>query len=105
MWDALRLGCVGIGYTILPGTADRRFLYEQLRELTREAKSVGLLVVVWGYARSADQHGVDIIQNCAATGFRIENGRIVGVETEKGFRITINGSYRKVGPQAEPEAT
>jgi sarcosine oxidase subunit beta len=29
--------------------------------------------------------GVDIIQNCAVTGMRIENGRILGVETEKGF--------------------
>ncbi len=28
--------------------------YEQLRELAREAKSAGLLVVVWGYARGAD---------------------------------------------------
>jgi class I fructose-bisphosphate aldolase len=52
--DALRLGCVGIGYTIYPGTADRRYLYEQLRELAREAKSAGLLVVVWGYARGGD---------------------------------------------------
>jgi class I fructose-bisphosphate aldolase len=52
--DALRLGCVGIGYTIYPGTAKRRLLYEQLRELAREAKSAGLLVVVWGYARGAD---------------------------------------------------
>ena len=52
--DALRLGCVGIGYTIYPGTADRRLLYEQLRELAREAKSVGLLVVVWSYARGAE---------------------------------------------------
>jgi len=51
--DALRLGCVGIGYTILPGTAQRRFLYEQLRKLTLEAKAAGLLVVVWGYARGA----------------------------------------------------
>ena len=41
--------------------------------------------VAWGYARGADSRGVDIIQNCAATGFRIENGRIVGVETEKGY--------------------
>jgi heterotetrameric sarcosine oxidase beta subunit len=41
--------------------------------------------VAWGYARGADSRGVDIIQNCAATGFRIENGRITGVETEKGF--------------------
>jgi len=49
--DALRLGCVGIGYTIYPGTAERRLLYEQLRELAAEAKSVGLLVVVWSYPR------------------------------------------------------
>ncbi len=49
--DALRLGCVGIGYTIYPGTADRRLQYEQLKELAREAKSVGLAVVVWSYAR------------------------------------------------------
>jgi class I fructose-bisphosphate aldolase len=49
--DALRLGCAGIGYTIYPGTADRRLLYEQLSELAREAKSVGLLVVVWSYPR------------------------------------------------------
>ncbi len=49
--DALRLGCAGIGYTIYPGTADRRLLYEQLGDLVREAKSVGLLVVVWSYPR------------------------------------------------------
>ena len=41
--------------------------------------------VAWGYARAADSRGVDIIQNCEVTGFRIENGRVVGVETEKGF--------------------
>ncbi|MCX8955434.1 FAD-dependent oxidoreductase, partial [Ruegeria sp. NA] len=41
--------------------------------------------VAWGYARSADSHGVDIIQNCEVTGFRIENGKCLGVETSKGF--------------------
>jgi len=49
--DALRLGCAAIGYTIYPGTADRRLQYEQLRELTREAKANGLAVVVWSYPR------------------------------------------------------
>lgn len=49
--DALRLGCVGIGYTIYPGTIDRRFQYEQLRELIEEAKAAGLVVVVWAYPR------------------------------------------------------
>jgi len=51
--DALRLGCIGIGYTIYPGTAERRLQYEQLKELAREAKAAGLLVVVWSYPRGS----------------------------------------------------
>lgn len=49
--DALRLGCAAIGYTIYPGTEERRLQYEQLRELTKEAKAAGLAVVVWAYPR------------------------------------------------------
>ncbi|MDP2492660.1 sarcosine oxidase subunit beta family protein [Shimia thalassica] len=41
--------------------------------------------VVWGYARGADMRGVDIIQNCEVTGFRIENGAVKGVETSRGY--------------------
>jgi sarcosine oxidase subunit beta len=41
--------------------------------------------VAWGYARSASDRGVDICQNCEVTGFRIENGQAIGVETNKGF--------------------
>jgi heterotetrameric sarcosine oxidase beta subunit len=41
--------------------------------------------VAWGYARAGDQRGVDIIQNCEVTGFRIENGKMLGVETTRGF--------------------
>jgi class I fructose-bisphosphate aldolase len=51
--DALRLGCIGIGYTIYPGTAERRLQYEQLREIAAEAKDAGLLVVVWSYPRGS----------------------------------------------------
>ncbi len=40
--------------------------------------------VVWGYARAADALGVDIIQNCEATGFMRKGGAIVGVETTRG---------------------
>ena len=40
--------------------------------------------VAWGYARGADQRGVDIIQNCEVTGFDIKDGRCLGVETAKG---------------------
>ncbi len=65
--DALRLGCVGIGYTIYPGTVDRRFLYEQLASIAEEAKENGLVVVVWGYARggemkeSKDETALDVV--------------------------------------------
>ncbi|MEM7173413.1 MAG: sarcosine oxidase subunit beta family protein, partial [Pseudomonadota bacterium] len=48
--------------------------------------------VAWGYARGADQRGVDIIQNCEVTGAVRENGRIVGLETSRGV---IKG--KKVG--------
>jgi sarcosine oxidase subunit beta len=40
--------------------------------------------VAWGYARAADARGVDIIQECPVTGFRIQDGRIQAVETAKG---------------------
>ncbi|MET0677628.1 MAG: sarcosine oxidase subunit beta family protein [Bradyrhizobium sp.] len=40
--------------------------------------------VAWGYARAADQRGVDILQNCEVTGLRVENGRMVSVETSRG---------------------
>ena len=40
--------------------------------------------VAWGYARGADTRGVDIIQNCAVTGFDIKDGKVCGVETVRG---------------------
>jgi sarcosine oxidase subunit beta len=40
--------------------------------------------VAWGYARAGDALGVDIVQSCEVTGFRIEGGRVVGVETSRG---------------------
>ena len=40
--------------------------------------------VAWGYARGADEQGVDIIQNCEVLGFVRERGRVVGVETSRG---------------------
>jgi heterotetrameric sarcosine oxidase beta subunit len=41
--------------------------------------------VAWGYARAADALGVDILQNCEVTGFRIDRGRVLGVETNRGY--------------------
>lgn len=49
--DALRLGCAAIGFTIYPGSAWKKDMFEELQELALEAKSVGLAVVVWSYPR------------------------------------------------------
>ncbi len=49
--DALRLGCVGIGFTIYPGSAERKGMYEEIAQAAREAKAAGLVVVIWSYAR------------------------------------------------------
>ncbi len=51
--DALRLGCAAIGFTIYPGSSHFRAMYEQLREVTYEAKKYGLAVVVWSYPRGS----------------------------------------------------
>lgn len=52
--DALRLGCAAIGFTIYPGSDAAFDMMEEIRELTAEAKAVGLAVVVWSYPRGGN---------------------------------------------------
>lgn len=58
--------------------------------------------VAWGYARGADQQGVDILQNTEVTGFQIENGICKGVETSRGpirakkIAVCVAGSSSRV---------
>ena len=40
--------------------------------------------VAWGYARGADQRGVDLIQNCEVTGIDVQGGKVTGVQTSRG---------------------
>jgi len=40
--------------------------------------------VAWGYARAADELGVDIIQQCEVTGIDREGGKVTGVQTTRG---------------------
>ena len=49
--DALRLGCMGVGFTIYPGSDACYDMMEELRDIIREAKSYGLAAVVWSYPR------------------------------------------------------
>ena len=62
--------------------------------------------VVWGYARGADQRGVDIIQNCEVTGLSVENGQVTGVETTRGtigakkVALAVAGNTSRLGAMA-----
>ncbi len=49
--DALRLGCAAIGFTIYPGSSWRKEMFQEIRELSEEAKEVGLPTVLWSYPR------------------------------------------------------
>jgi class I fructose-bisphosphate aldolase len=51
--DALELGCVGVGYTIYPGSTHRLEMYQHLREIAAEARSFGMAVIVWSYPRGS----------------------------------------------------
>ena len=62
--------------------------------------------VAWGFARGADQRGVDLIQNCEVTGIDIEDGRVTGVQTSRGpirakkVGMAVAGSTSRVGALA-----
>lgn len=52
--------------------------------LQRRGGTVRHDAVAWGYARAADQRGVDILQNCEVTGIDVTQGRVTGVQTTRG---------------------
>ena len=63
--DALRLGCVGIGFTIYPGSMHRLEMYSQIRAYAEEAKRHGLAVIIWSYPRGSEiskagETGIDV---------------------------------------------
>ena len=68
--DALRLGACAIGFTIYPGSAARKDMYEEIRELIEEARSVGLPTVIWSYPRGrsiskSGETGLDVVAYAA----------------------------------------
>lgn len=68
--DALRLGCAGIGFTIYPGSSERKNMYEEISAAASEAKKAGLAVIIWSYARGEQlskegETGIDVISYSA----------------------------------------
>lgn len=44
--------------------------------------------VAWGYARAADRLGVEIFQSTEVTGIDVQNGKVAGVHTTRGYIAT-----------------
>jgi class I fructose-bisphosphate aldolase len=65
--DALQLGCSAIGFTIYPGSSASFEQFEEIREMTREAKAHGLAVVIWSYPRGENlsKAGETAVDVCA----------------------------------------
>lgn len=68
--DALRLGCHGVGFTIYPGSGNALGMFEEAKEVIKEAKSYGLLVMLWSYPRGGNlsTDGQTAIDICAYAG-------------------------------------
>lgn len=80
--DAVRLGCVGVGMTIYPGSAVRKQMYEEFRAYAQEAKSLGLAVICWSYPRgsSLSKEGETAIDVC---GYAAQIGCQLGAHVVK----------------------
>jgi len=68
--DALRLGCAAVGFTIYPGSGMRNEMYEEIRDISEEAKAVGLPTVIWSYPRGGEvskdgETAIDIVAYAA----------------------------------------
>jgi class I fructose-bisphosphate aldolase len=86
--DAVRLGCVAIGYTIYPGSGYRNEQYEALRELIAEAKDHGLPTVLWAYPRGSiskeGEQAIDVISYAAQISAQL-GAHVIKVKPPKDF--------------------
>lgn len=99
--DALRLGCSAIGYTIYPGSGLRNPMYQDLRDLINEARSVGLPTIVWSYPRGEmpkeAETAVDVVAYAAQIACQL-GAHVVKVKppSEVVFDKNAKKSYEKI---------
>ncbi|MBF5040852.1 class I fructose-bisphosphate aldolase [Aggregicoccus sp. 17bor-14] len=87
--DAVRLGCVAVGYTIYPGSGARNEQYENLRDIIAEAKSYGLPTVLWAYPRGSKlskdgETAIDVVAYAAQIAAQL-GAHIIKVKPPKDF--------------------
>ncbi len=106
--DALRLGCVGVGFTIYPGSERQYDMIEEAREVIREARSKGLLAVVWSYPRGGrlakeDETALDVVAYAAHMAALL-GAHLVKVKPPTD-RIALEAARGVYEAQAVPRAT
>jgi class I fructose-bisphosphate aldolase len=101
--DALRLGCVAVGFTIYPGSSAAQIMYQQCREMILEAKAHGLVSVVWSYPRGSDiskagETAVDVVAYAAQIAAQL-GAHIIKVKppTEHIEQAEAKKAYEKAG--------
>jgi class I fructose-bisphosphate aldolase len=106
--DALKLGCAAIGFTIYPGSDHNFELMEEYRSLSHEAKSKGLAVVLWAYARGANiskkgETAMNII-SYAAHMSALLGANIIKVKLPSDFleEDPTQAAFEKIKLQSEP---
>lgn len=87
--DALRLGCIGIGLTIYPGSSQRLEMYEKVRAYVESAKRYGLIVIIWSYARGSSlskegETAIDVIGYAAQIAAQL-GAHVIKVKLPSGY--------------------
>ncbi|MEX2535953.1 MAG: class I fructose-bisphosphate aldolase [Trueperaceae bacterium] len=106
--NALYLGCAAIGFTIYPGSAHFKSMYEELRELAEEAKASGLAVVVWSYPRGSGiskkgETAVDVVAYAAQIAAQI-GAHVIKVKLP-GEHLENDSARKKYEEHGIPVAT
>jgi fructose-bisphosphate aldolase, class I len=101
--DAVRLGCVAVGFTIYPGSSQAQVMYQQCREMIAEAKDRGLAAVVWSYPRGSDiskagETAVDVVAYAAQIAAQL-GAHVIKVKppTENIEQAEAKKAYEKAG--------
>lgn len=101
--EALKLGCSAIGFTIYPGSGDRLSMYESAVKLGREARKVGLPLVIWSYPRGGSlskkgETALDIIAYSAQIACQL-GAHIIKVKAPENFFEKQESLYKSIPSQ------
>ena len=107
--QAVQLGCIGVGFTIYPGSSARKQQYEELAQATHLAKEAGLLVVVWSYPRGEGvskqgETAVDVVAYAAHIACQL-GAHIVKVKPPSDFIEKEHKIFEKIPTQTLSQRT